>query len=388
MPSTRVQPTALAAAHDAGLRHVDDARPGLRRRLARQDRRKDRPFVIEDASGRRVTDAATLERIRHLAVPPAWTDVWICPDPRGHIQATGRDARGRKQYRYHARWREERDGTKYGRMIAFGRALPALRGRVARDLVRRGLPRRKVVAAVVRLLETTFIRVGNEEYARTNKSFGLTTFHDRHVGFKATGMTFHFRGKSGVVHDVTVHDRKLARIVRQCRDLPGHELFQYMRDDGVQAAIDSSDVNAYLREATGETFTAKDFRTWAGTVLAATALCELASEAEGRPPTKRAVKGAVDRVAARLGNTPSVCRKCYIHPEVISSYLDGSLTASFERARRTHAASALRAEESAVLALLRARGGQLKRRGRRSSAAPLDARGQTRRLPPPLRRAA
>ncbi|MDB4982853.1 MAG: topA [Myxococcales bacterium] len=378
MPPRHLQLVSVAAAHDAGLRHVDDRRPGLRRRGHAHP-------VIEDATGRRVTDARTLERIRRLAIPPAWTNVWICSDARGHIQATGRDARGRKQYRYHARWREERDGTKYGRMLSFARALPTLRERVARDLARPGLPRRKVIAAVVRLLETTFIRVGNEEYARSNKSFGLTTFQDRHVGFGAAKMTFHFRGKSGVVHDVTVHDRKLARIVRRCRDLPGQELFQYVRDDGDQAAIDSADVNAYIRETTGETFTAKDFRTWAGTVLAATAFAELAREATLRPPTrakgptKRDVKGAIDRVAARLGNTPSVCRKCYVHPDVVASYLEGSLLAAFARRRGVapRNTSALRPEETAVLALLR-------RRDRGKPAA----RSVRRALAPELRRAA
>jgi DNA topoisomerase-1 len=357
----------VAAARAAGLRHVDDARPGIRRQSAgrpvRQGKRFVPQFVYLDAAGRRLHDAATEERIRKLAIPPAWTDVWICPDPNGHLQATGRDARGRKQYRYHPRWREERDGTKYSRMIAFGQALPHLRRRIAADLRLPGLPRRKVVATVARLLETTFMRVGNEEYARSNKSFGLTTLKDRHVAIGPSEVRFHFRGKSGVVHDVSVHDRAVARIVRRCRDLPGQELFQYLDEDGKPATIDSADVNAYIREATGHDFTAKDFRTWAGTVLAAAALQEVDAAAEllprrgrrGTPhkPTPRDVRRAIEQVAARLGNTPAVCRKCYVHPDVIAAYLDGTLAASLKPASRR--LSALQPDEAAVLALLQRR---------------------------------
>jgi DNA topoisomerase-1 len=350
----------VASAHAAGLRHVDDRLPGYRRRPTGRETGGKHPapvFLFQDGDGHRITAAGELERIRRLAIPPAWRDVWICPLPNGHIQATGRDARGRKQYRYHERWREERDGTKYSRLIAFGRALPGLRRRVDGDLAATGLPRRKVLAAVVRLLETTFIRVGNEEYARSNKSFGLTTLKDRHVAFHAAEVRFHFRGKSGVVHDVSIHDAKLARVVRRCRDLPGQELFQYVDADGNPATIGSADVNAYIRDATGEGFTAKDFRTWAGTVLAACALADLAAEPTRRGPTAREVKRAIERVAARLGNTPSVCRKCYVHPEVIAAYLEDGLPstlASRVEARASRRAS-LRPEETAVLALLRRR---------------------------------
>jgi DNA topoisomerase-1 len=309
--------------------------------------------VIFDEHGRRVHDSETLERIRKLAIPPAWRDVWICLLPEGHIQATGRDARGRKQYRYHPRWREERDVTKYSRMIALGHALPALRRRVAADLRRPGLPRAKVLATVARLLETTFIRVGNEEYARHNKSFGLTTLKDRHVVFGPSHVRFRFRGKSGVVHEISVHDATLARIVRRCRDLPGQELFQYEDDHGRPASIDSADVNAYIRETVGDDFTAKDFRTWAGTVLAAGALREAASP--GSRPNRRDVARAIRQVAERLGNTVAVCRKSYVHPAVIASFMDGTLPTFVTArgvARAPHAGTGLRAEETAVLKLL------------------------------------
>jgi len=320
---------------------------------------------VHDARGHVVRDPATLERVRKLAIPPAWTDVWISPDPSGHLQATGRDARGRKQYRYHARWREERDSTKYARLADFARALPALRRRIAIDLRSPGLSRRKVLALVVRLLETTFIRVGNEEYARQNGSFGLTTMQDRHVDVHAGEVVFHFRGKSGVFHRIAIHDRRLAGIVRRCRDLPGHELFQYLDDEGKPAAIDSADVNAYIHEAAGQAFTAKDFRTWAGTVLAALAL-KAAGTARRRAaagavrsitrgparPTHKEVVRAIEQVAARLGNTPAVCRKCYIHPHVISAYLDGTLAPAMASAA---GAGEVRAAEAAVLALLRRR---------------------------------
>ena len=377
----------MASARAAGLRHVDDRRPGFRRgrsgTTAQQGKRQVPVFLYRDEAGHRLTDAAALERIRDLAIPPAWRDVWICPRPDGHLQATGRDARGRKQYRYHPRWREERDGTKYSRMIALGQAIPSLRRRVAVDLAKTGLPRAKVLAAVVRLLETTFIRVGNEEYARSNGSFGLTTFKDRHVAFRAAELRFHFRGKSGVVHDIAVRDAKLARIVRSCRDLPGQELFQYVDGEGRPATIDSGDVNGYIREATGEDFTAKDFRTWAGTVLAALALRDLAAatgtKTAKRPhaPTQRDVKRAIELVAARLGNTPSVCRKCYVHPDVIEAFLDGTLGPILGR----HAGPrrGLRSAEVAVLALLRRRrvekrsGGQLERQLRRSLPRPTRA---------------
>ncbi|HVY39912.1 MAG TPA: DNA topoisomerase IB [Polyangia bacterium] len=377
VPDTAADP--VAAARAAGLRHVDDTRPGIRRQATgkkvRQGKRFVPQFVYLDAQGRRLHDADAEERIRKLVIPPAWTDVWICPDPNGHIQATGRDARGRKQYRYHPRWREERDGTKYSRMIAFGQSLPQLRRRIAADLRLPGLPRRKVLATVVRLLETTFMRVGNEEYARTNKSFGLTTLKDRHVDIRPSEVRFHFRGKSGVMHDVAVHDRAVARIVRKCRDLPGQELFQYLDEDGKPATIDSADVNEYIREATGHDFTAKDFRTWAGTVLAALALQEVDAAAEllagrgrkarPRKPGPRDVARAIERVAQRLGNTPAVCRKCYVHPDVIASYLHGTLSESLARRVDVPLASrrpgALRPDEAAVLALLQRRMAEDKR---------------------------
>jgi DNA topoisomerase I len=391
--STPAGTDPVSAAQAARLRHVEDRQPGLHRRATgktlRVGKRFVPQFVIHDPAGRRVRDEPTLARIRSLAIPPAWKDVWICPRPDGHLQATGRDARGRKQYRYHPRWREERDGTKFARMIQFAGVLPRLRRRIAGDLARPGLSRRKVLAAVIKLLETTFIRVGNEEYARTNRSFGLTTLEDRHVDFRGGVARFHFRGKSGVFHEVAVDDPTLARVVRQCRDLPGHELFQYRGEDGNPQTIDSADVNDYIRGETGEDFTAKDFRTWAGTVLAAAALQTIAAEsarAAGRRKmgTARAnlqdVARAVEEVAARLRNTPAVCRKCYIHPAVIAAYLDGSLTrpgataqATTTKAVARGGAAALRPEEAAVLTLLRRSSADEKRqpgkhRGRRPTA--------------------
>ncbi|HEX5501748.1 MAG TPA: hypothetical protein VFW96_03955 [Thermomicrobiales bacterium] len=340
-----------AAAREAGLRYVHDSRPGLRRRRA------GRGFRYVGLDGRPIHDPAALRRIKALAIPPAWTDVWICPDPRGHLQATGRDARGRKQYRYHPRWRAARDETKYDRMLAFGRALPAIRERAGRDLARPGLPREKVLATIVRLLEETLIRVGNEEYAQRNHSYGLTTLRDRHVDVAGATLSFSFRGKSGVRHEVDIRDRRAARIVRRCQDLPGQELFQYLDDEGERRAVDSADVNDYLRAITGEEFTAKDFRTWAGTVLCALALEEFASfdsVAEARQNIVR----AIESVAARLGNTPTVCRKSYVHPAVLDAYLDGTMLDTLRRrAERelTEALPDLTPEEAAVLALLRAR---------------------------------
>lgn len=341
-----------AAARAAGLHHVDDQRPGIKRL-----RHGPASFRYVDAAGKPVRDRDTLARIKALGIPPAWRGVWICPDPRGHLQATGRDAKGRKQYRYHEGWRALRDGTKYGKMLDFGAALPALRERTERDLGLSGLPRAKVLAAVVRLLEGTLIRVGNEEYARQNGSFGLTTMRDRHVKIEGADLHFRFRGKSGVEHTVDVHDRRLARIVRQCRELPGQELFQYVDAEGERHSIGSADVNDYLREATGQDFTAKDFRTWAGTVLALMALQELEAF-DSQAQAKRNVIEAVRHVAARLGNTPSVCRKCYIHPAVLDAYLDGTMLRTLKR-RAERALSArlgrLRPEEAAVLAFLQAR---------------------------------
>jgi DNA topoisomerase-1 len=342
---------AAQSARLAGLRYVTERLPGVRRRRA------GRGFVYVDTKGRRVRDPDTLRRIRALAIPPAWTDVWICPVPTGHVQAVGRDARRRKQYRYHARWRATRDETKYTRMIAFARSLPRIRARVDEDLARPGLPREKVLATVVRLLEATLIRVGNEEYARANRSFGLTTLRDRHVDVDGAQVRFSFRGKGGKEHTIDVRDRRMARIVRRLQDLPGQELFQYVDDSGERRSIDSADVNAYLQAIAGADFTAKDFRTWAGTVLAALALAEVRGFATQRE-AKRNIVRAVERVAARLGNTPTICRRCYVHPEVLQAYLDGetirALKARTERAMG-EGLQALDAEEGVVLGLLQQR---------------------------------
>jgi DNA topoisomerase I len=338
------------AASAAGLHYVTDDGPGLRRR------RVGRTFRYLGLRGQAVKDPATLRRAKALVVPPAWSDVWICPDALGHIQATGRDARGRKQYRYHPRWRSVRDEAKYGRMLAFGQALPLIRERTEKDIARSGLSRRKVLAAVVRLLEATLIRVGNEEYARDNGSFGLTTFRDRHASVEGTTVRFHFQGKSGKVHEIGVQDRRLSGIVKKCQELPGQELFQYVDGRGQRHAVTSSDVNAYLREVTGQEFTAKDFRTWAGTVLAAWALREL--QFRTKAEAKRNVLRAVEKVAARLGNTVAICRKCYVHPVVFDAYLDGTLVETLQQ-RLDHEMRAgehhLQREEMAVLALLHAR---------------------------------
>jgi DNA topoisomerase-1 len=313
------QPISDRELDAAGLTYVSDLDPGIRRRKAGHG------FNYQDAEGHPVHDEATLDRIRKLAIPPAWTDVWISPSARGHIQATGRDVKGRKQYRYHDGWRRVRDGGKYDRLIAFGRALPKLRARVEHDLARRGLPREKVLAAVIRLMEITLIRVGNEEYAKTNKSFGLTTLRDRHATIGATGAVFEFRGKSGKTHKTGFRDRRLARIVKACQDLPGQRLFQYVDDQGHRHAVESADVNAYLREAVGEDFSAKDFRTWAGTVAAARALVTLPECAASEAAAKHNVNTCVKAVAGLLGNTPAVCRAAYIHPAVFEAYLAGSL---------------------------------------------------------------
>jgi len=339
---------AREAAACAGLLYVSDEEPGIRRRRAGKG------FTYSWPDGTRVTEEETLARIRKLAIPPAYTDVWICADPDGHLQATGRDAKGRKQYRYHPRWTELREGTKYGRMLEFCRALPKIRVRVDEDLSRRGLPREKVLAAVVRLLETTLIRVGNESYAKENKSYGLTTLRDRHADIDGAEIRFAFKGKSGKVWNVSLKDRRLARVVRACRDVPGDELFQYVGDDGQRHAVTSGDVNDYLRAVTGEDFTAKDFRTWNGTVLAAMALKEFET-VDGKAKAKRNVTRAIEQVAARLGNTASVCRKSYVHPEIVDAYLEGqlldALTAEVERDLREEL-SGLDAEEAAVLAFL------------------------------------
>ena len=340
-----------AAAKAAGLRYVHDDRPGIRREQAGGG------FRYLDAGGDPVTDEATLGRIKSLVIPPAWTDVWICPQANGHLQATGRDARGRKQYRYHPKWRAVRDEVKYERMLNFGQALPSIRKEVDRALSLPGLPREKVLATIVYLLEATMMRVGNEEYARTNKSYGLTTLRDRHVKIDGSHVEFRFRGKSGVYHKVQVHDRRLARIIARSRDLPGQELFQYVDDDGETHSIDSSDVNDYLRSITGEDYTAKDFRTWSGTVLAALALQEF-EKFDSEAQAKKNIVRAIESVAEKLGNTPSVCRKCYVHPVVLDAYLDGAVLETLrERTEQelTEDLHALQPEEAAVLAMLQQR---------------------------------
>ena len=320
-------PPEPAAAKAAGLSYVNDGDPGLTRVKTAGG------FGYRDADGKPVKDAKTLERIRRLAIPPAWAEVWISPKANGHIQAVGRDARGRKQYRYHADWRAARDESKYGRLVAFGRALPKLRRRIEADLKLAGLPREKVLAAVVRLLEITLIRVGNAEYARANKSFGLTTMRDRHARITSTGATFEFRGKSGKVHKTGFQDRRLARVVKACQDVPGQRLFQYVDDDGAYHAIESADVNAYLREAMGEDFSAKDFRTWAGTVGAARTLLMQDPPADAAE-AKAAVNRCVKAVSSVLGNTPAVCRACYIHPAVMDAFAGGRLALSLSEDRK------------------------------------------------------
>lgn len=340
---------ALHAAKDAGLRYITDSAPGIRRVPAGDD------FTYIGVDGQPLTDQRTLERIRALVLPPAWTDVWISPTPRGHIQATGRDAKGRKQYRYHDRWRTARDETKYGRMIAFAEALPTIRRRVDADMARHGLTRERVLATVVRLLDETDIRIGNQEYVRENASFGLTTLRNEHVEVAGSTLRFQFRGKSGKEHSIEVRDRRVAKIVKSCQDLPGQELFQYLDDSGERRTIESSDVNEYLREISGQDFTAKDFRTWAGTVVAGHALREMGL-AETPTAAKKNVTAAVKLAAERLGNTPTICRKCYVHPNVVASYLDGSLMES-EIGRREkrlmEGNDGLSQEEAEVLAFLR-----------------------------------
>ena len=308
----------------AGLVYVHDSDPGIGRRKAGKG------FRYPDADGADIGDARTLDRIAKLVIPPAWTDVWICPDPRGHIQATGRDQRGRKQYIYHPKWRAHRDETKYGRMAEFGRALPRLRRKVDQDLALRGLPREKVLAAVVRIMEETSIRVGNDEYARANHSFGLTTLRKKHVDLHGAAADFEFRGKSGKEHRTGVRDRRLAAVIRRCEELPGQRLFQYVDPDGQRHSIGSHDVNDYIREAAGGPFSAKDFRTWAGTLRCAQALAQ-AGPAENEGQAKRLMAGAVKEVAATLGNTPAVCRASYIHPAVFEHYAAGSLAERLAR---------------------------------------------------------
>jgi DNA topoisomerase-1 len=334
------------AAEEAGLQYVSDDRPGYTRKPRNGE------FEYLDIQGKRIRDEQRLLRIKRLAIPPAWTDVWICPSPAGHIQATGRDARRRKQYRYHERWRELRDENKFDRLADFAKALPKIRRRVTKDLKLRGLPREKVLATVVRLLERTFIRVGNEEYARENKSFGLTTIKNRHVKVKGDHLRFRFRGKSGRQHEVAITDGRIAKIVSKCQDLPGQDLFQYVSDDGEVRNVTSQDVNDYLREITNENLTAKDFRTWAGTVLGAIAL-NAQGEFETKKQAKANLKTAICAVAHFLGNTPAICRKCYVHPAIVEAYLSGTQVAGLDQATKNAAKINLRAIERTVLKFLR-----------------------------------
>ncbi len=339
----------VASAEAAGLRYVVDTLPGIRRKRAGDG------FYYVGSDGSTIRDEVTLRRIKALAVPPAWTDVWICPDPRGHLQATGRDAKGRKQYRYHPWWRQLRDSVKYDRMVAFGEALPRIRERTDRDLALPGYPRQKVLATVVQLLERTRMRVGNEEYRRENDSFGLTTLRDDHVEVKDSTLRFEFRGKGGKLYRVTVKSQRLARVVKRLQDIPGYELFQYLDEHGNRHTIESQDVNDYLQEISGGEFTAKDFRTWAGTVLAANLLRE-AEPCGSERQCKHQVASAVERVAEQLGNSPAICRKGYVHPAVIDAYSRGQL-GSVKGGDGTEPAGTtpcgLSPEEQAVLDLLR-----------------------------------
>ncbi|MEJ8840194.1 DNA topoisomerase IB [Ramlibacter sp. AN1133] len=348
LTASLADPKEAAAA--AGLVYVSDEERGIRRE------RKGDGFVYYRPNGEPLKDEATLERIRKLAIPPAYTDVWICPKANGHLQATGRDARGRKQYRYHPQFREVRESTKYGHMLEFAKALPAVRAKLAQHMALRGLPREKVLATVVHLLETTLIRVGNDDYARENKSYGLTTLRNPHVKVDGSELRFQFKGKSGKTWRLQVKDRRIARIVRACQDLPGQRLFQYQDGDELRE-VTSADVNAYLKEITGRDITAKDFRTWAGTVMAALALQEFQAF-DSQSTQKRNIRQAIERVAARLGNTPTICRKCYVHPEVLNAYVEGSLLlqvkGQVEQELREDLAT-LKPEEAAVLAMLEGR---------------------------------
>ncbi|RON15659.1 DNA topoisomerase IB [Pseudomonas frederiksbergensis] len=332
--------TALPDVLPPDLHYVDDSQPGITRKLLRGK------FCYFDPAGQRITDPDEIKRINALAVPPAYTDVWICPDPRGHLQATGRDARGRKQYRYHPRWREVRDADKYSRLRDFGLALPKLRKQLETLLAAPGFSRDKVMATVITLLDATLIRVGNTQYARDNRSYGLTTLRSRHVEVNGSAILFQFRGKSGIEHQITIKDRRLARIIKRCLEIPGQNLFQYLDENGERHTISSSDVNAYLQTLTGADFTAKDYRTWAGSALALAVLRELQWESEA--DAKRHVVEMVKNVARQLGNTPAVCRKCYIHPAVVDGFMQGALS----ELPRSRGRKRLRAEEVALAVLL------------------------------------
>lgn len=351
IPQIEVVTNPIEVAEDAGLRYVSDEQPGYTRKPKGDD------FDYFDMDDKPIRDETRLLRIRRVAIPPAYKDVWICPAPNGHIQATARDARGRKQYRYHERWREARDENKYGRMLVFGLALPKIRRQANKDMSLRDLPRNKVLATVVYLLGRTFIRIGNEEYARENKSFGLTTMRNRHVDIKGAKLSFNFRGKSGVQHEIDVNNRRLANIIRKLQDLPGQDIFQYEDEVGEVRSVTSEDVNDYLHEVSGEEFTAKDFRTWAGTVLTAMAL-SLQGPVENDAQAKKNIKDAIAAVAKILGNTPTVCRKCYVHPMVLESYLDGDMIEGLKQETEetlSENLEDLRAEEAAVMSFLQAK---------------------------------
>ena len=339
------------AAQSVGLRYISDARPGIRRRKTGTG------FTYTRADGSKLSDPDVLKRIKALVIPPAWADVWISPFADGHLQATGRDAKGRKQYRYHALFREVRESTKYEHVVAFADELPAIRKKVHEHMGRRGLPREKVLATVIHLLETTLIRIGNEDYAKQNNSYGLTTLKNRHVAVDGNEIRFRFTGKSGKQWSLRVRDRRVAKIIKACQDLPGQELLQYVDEAGDCQDVTSSDVNAYLKEITGKDITAKDFRTWSGTVLAAMALNEIESF-DSAAQAKRNLRAAIEKVAARLGNTPTICRKCYVHPEVLNCYMDGNLVLELKSKAESELrgdVQNLKPEEAAVLALLRGR---------------------------------
>lgn len=337
------------AAESAGLVYVNDDMPGITRQ------RSGKGFSYRDPASRTIRDAAERKRLAALAIPPAYTEVWICPDPRGHILATGRDAKGRKQYRYHPAFREMRDSGKYDRMLEFAQILPRLRARVDADMARRGLPPEKVLATIVFLLENTMIRVGNATYARQNKSHGLTTLRNRHVSLEGNQVRFRFKGKSGKEWNLGLRDRRVARIIRAVQEIPGQHLFQYVDEDGTRRQVTSTEVNAYLREVTGRQITAKDFRTWTGTVLAALALVEF-EKADSAAAAKRNVRDAIESVAARLGNTPTICRQCYVHPQIIDAYLADELKLELrEQIDDTLSEDDLRPEESQVLRFLKRR---------------------------------
>lgn len=351
-PANGTLPPAEVHAREAGLVYVTDQDSGIRRV------KRGSGFGYAGPDGTRVSDSKVLT-IRSMGIPPAWTDVWICHSANGHIQATGRDARGRKQYQYHVDFRKVRDATKFDRMVDFAKALGRIRAAVSRDMKRRNLSREKVVATIVHLLDNTLIRVGNVSYARENRSFGLTTLRDRHATIDGSELRFVFAGKSGRKWQVRIRDRRVASIVRSCQELPGQHLFQYIGEDGEQHSVGSGDVNAYLHEATGMDVTAKDFRTWNGTVLAAVALSAI-GDCEDRVTARTNIKEAIDLVAKRLGNTPAICRKCYVHPAVLESYLNGDFHLKISR-RKSPRKDRLQAEEAAVLRFLRLRSSALSR---------------------------